>query len=174
MPDIWHDTSQTDGHHRFGAGGEPATGHQHDFIGTVGDGMHGFGQHGGRSGEERRAEFRNGDADVRTQCRLDGRTLMLGFPHLPRPAHVDTVICGVVRLAHCLSIPYDAVGCQSHSIMSTGHAVAFPSNINRDGLSASPLPSLRCIRPCRSSRSRLDGNYHVRRNAPDRHARLHG
>ena len=82
--------------------GETSAHHQYDFVGAIRDGMYRLGKHGGRSGEERRAQFRDGDADVRTQRRLDGRALMFGFPHLPHVVRGRTVACGIARFAHCL------------------------------------------------------------------------
>lgn len=47
--------------------------HQYDFVGAIRDGMYRLGKHGGRSGEERREQLRDGDTNVRAQRRLDGR-----------------------------------------------------------------------------------------------------
>ena len=86
--------------------GEATACHEHDFVGTVGDGMHRFGKHRGRSGKERRSELGDGHTNVGSERRFYGRSLMfcLLLANIVRIAR--TTVVGILRFVHCLSISF--------------------------------------------------------------------
>lgn len=91
--------------------GEAAARHKHDFVGAIGDGMHRFRKHCGRSGEERRGEFGDGHADIGSERRFDGRTLMFRFLLANivcriRVTVVRTTVVGILRFVHCLFVSF--------------------------------------------------------------------
>ena len=86
--------------------GEATACHEHDFVGTVGDGMHRFRKHRGRSGKERRSELGDGHTNVGSERRFYGRSLMfcLLLANIVRIAR--TTVVGILRFVHCLSISF--------------------------------------------------------------------
>ena len=91
--------------------GEAAAYHEHDLIGAVGDGVHRFGKHCGRSGEERCRELGDGHTNVGSERRFDGRTLVFRFLLANivcriRVTVVRTTVVGILRFVHCLSVSF--------------------------------------------------------------------